>query len=246
MSKRNRRSLMAVAMAYVVLAWTGSVSAAASGNYTDLLPVGAAGNTTVISNGSGWSLTTLAPSQTFGDALSRAPMTVYQSTAPGTIANTTTVSTFTATAVISSKVGSTTFPASWVATGRSIRVTTSGFVTTSTGTWNWSVLLGTTPIMTTGNLVVLGGQTNAAWRATALLTIGATGASGNVNGSYEILVSSNASLGTANTVSYSTFTTSAVSCDLTSQLTVNPTFKWGIATTGDSITANNVVVEFLN
>src|SRR5690348_18406322 len=45
--------------------------AAASGNYTDLLPIGAAGNTTVISNGSGWSLTTLPPTQTFGDSLSR-------------------------------------------------------------------------------------------------------------------------------------------------------------------------------
>lgn len=246
MSKRNRRGLAAVLLAYVYLGWCNSVSAAASGNYTDLLPVGAPGNTTVISNGSGWSLTTLAPTRTFGDALSRNEITVYQSTAPGTIANTTTVSTFTATAVISSKVGSTIFPAAWVATGRTIRVTASGFVSTSTGTWNWSVLLGTTPIVTTSDLTVLGGQTNAAWRATALLTIGATGAAGNVNGSYEILVSSNASLGTANVVSYSTYTTSAVSCDLTSQLTVNPTFKWGIAATGDSITANNVVVEFLN
>lgn len=218
--------------------------AAASGNYTDLLPVGAAGNTTVISNGSGWSLTTLPPTQTFGDSLSRVVNTPFQVYTSSVIANTTVVSTFTAL-VGQSAVGSTTFPASWVASGRSIRFTSCGiYGTTSTPNWTWAVLLGTTTVLNTGAVAAPLTQTGGWYKAEALLTISTTGASGTVNGTYNILVSSGGIGGTV--ISYSTYTAAAVAVDLTSQLTVNPTFKWGTANTSNTITVNNATVEFLN
>jgi hypothetical protein len=219
------------------------ILAAASGNYTDLLPVGAAGNTTVISNGSGWSLTTLAPSQTFGDALSRAPMTVYQATSPVTFASSTAVSTFTAQGG-QGFVGSTTFPASWVATGRNIRISAKGFYgTTSTPNWTWQVLLGTTVVVNTGAVPAPSAVTGQYWKEECLLTIENPAASGTVIGSCDIFVATTTS-GTS-LVSYST-SSIAATVGLNTQLTVNPTFTWGTSSSANTITANNVTVEFLN
>lgn len=218
---------------------------AASGNYTDLLPIGAASDTTVISRGTGYAVTTLPTSQTFGDALSRLSYTAYQATAAATISNSATVSTI--TALNQGNVGSTTFPASWIATGRSIRITSSGVYNSSTTAvnWTWDVLLGTTSILSTGAKAAPISQTGSWFNSVALLTIAATGTSGTVNGTYNILVTSGA-IGTANVVSYSTYTTSAVSVDLTSQLVIRPRFTWGTASTSSAITFNNVIVEFLN
>lgn len=244
MRRKERRSLFIVALAYMYLAGFNSAFAAASGNYTDLLPVGAAGNTTVISNGSGWSLTTLAPSQTFGDALSRAPMTVYQSTGVATINATTTASTF--TALSQGNVGSTTFPAAWVATGRSIETIIDGTYSTANPgpTWTWAVKLGTTTILTTTAASAPGGQANQWFKARSVITVAATGASGTALGSYEILVTSAAAGIAAPVISFSTTTSNTASVDWTSQLTVNPTLTWGTA--NSSMTIRNISVRFLN
>lgn len=220
--------------------------AAASGNYTDLLPIGAAENTTVISRGSGWALTTLAPSQTFGDALSRAPMTVFQSTVPMTISNTATVSTWTALSGIG-KVGSTTFPAAWVATGRSMRISVWGVYSSSAvvPTWTWAVKLGSTTVLNTGAVSAPQAATREPFQATALLTIDrASGGISSVAGSYSIRVGSTS----FTSLDYSTYTANAtpITVNLDTQRTVNPTFKWGTASSESSITANNIIVEFLN
>jgi hypothetical protein len=249
---RKKHKLLSVAVAYLFIlaqAVTPQLTyAAASGNYTDLLPIGAAGNTTVISNGSGWSLTTLAPSQTFGDALSRAPMTVYQSTGPATIHTTSAVSTFTA---ISGQgfVGSTTFPAAWVATGRSIRITGRGrYCTGATGpTWNWGVNIGTTTVLQTGAIAAPVDVDTHTFTASLLLTINATGTSGSISSAFDIFATTNStSNGGINIVSYSTTTATAVTLDLTTQLSVNPFVQWGTSAAHNRITFSNVLVEFLN
>lgn len=218
--------------------------AAASGNYTDLLPIGAAGNTTVISNGSGWSLTTLPPTQTFGDSLSRLVTSVYQSTGTNTINATTTLSTFTALGV--GGVGSTTFPAAWVAAGRSIETIVDGTYSTANPgpNWTWALKLATTTILSTGAQSAPGGQALQYFKARSIITVVTSGSSGAVFGSYEILVSSGSSTVGSGVISFSTAALSNVSVDLTSQLTVNPTFTWGTA--NSSVTVRNVSVRFLN
>lgn len=242
--KRTRKiGLIGVLVGLMAGPFPGSVFGAASGNYTDLLPVGAAGNTTVISNGSGWSLTTLPPTQTFGDALSRVVTTVYQSTAPATI-TAAAVSTF--TTVTTGNVGSATFPTSWVATGRSFRTSVKGKYSTNLNTWTWAIKLGTTTVLSTGSQTAIGSQTNKNFNAVALCTINATGSSGSVACSYDIYVDS----GTVpfSVVSFSTSNATAVTVDLTNNnsgtLSVLPTFGWG--STGASLTASNITVEFLN
>lgn len=220
--------------------FTPSIFAAASGNYTDLLPIGAAGNTTVISNGSGWSLTTLPPTQTFGDSLSRVIDTVYQSTT-AVIINTTSVSTMTALSG-QGKVGSTTFPATWVASGRTIEVIVEGDYTTSQAgsNWTWGVNLGTTSVLTTGAVAATPGQSSRFVKAHAIITIAGTGNAGTVNSVYEILATS----GTLPSTVLSFSTGSTITVDLTSQLTVNPVFNWGTA--NSSFTVRNALVKFDN
>lgn len=245
--KKKHRQLFTTVMAY--LFFLGSVlvprpvQASASGNYTDLLPIGAAENTTVISRGTGWALTTLPATQTFGDALSRVVTTVYQSTATTSINATTTVSTF--SALSQGNVGSTTFPADWVATGRSIEVHIRGvYSTPANETGAWTIKLGTTTILNTGALTVHGSQANSSFAASAYLTIGATGTSGTMFGNYDIYLASGSTSSGATLLSYSTSTISAVTVDLATQLTVNPTFAWG--TGNSSMTVTNVIVKFLN
>lgn len=224
---------------------TPNVFGAASGNYTDLLPIGAAGNTTVISNGSGWSLTTLAPSQTFGDALSRAPMTVFQALDISTITNNIAVSTLTFSATPGRTVGSTTFPALWVAAGRSIRITNVGkYSTTGTPNWTWGLSLGTTSVLTTGAVASSGFQADQYFKAVGIITISTTGGSGQVNAFYEVQTTSGSVPRT--TLSYSTATAVSVTVDLTSQLSVNPTFQWGTASGSNSLFITNSFVEFIN
>lgn len=242
--------LMASAILVGLLISPQVMWAAASGNYTDLLPIGAAGNTTVISNGSGWSLTTLPPTQTFGDSLSRVTDTVYQSTNIISVANSAAVSTFTAISG-QGKVGSTTFPATWVASGRSMRINARGVLSTAAGTrsWTWGLNLGTTTVITS-SAPVPASISSQAFTMSGLITINATGNAGTVMANYDIfLTTSQPGIGVpnvSNTVSYSTGTSGVVTVDLTSQLTVNPTFKWGAAAAGDAIQFNSVNVEFLN
>lgn len=249
MKKKYRRQLLATAVAYLYLLASSTAPqflfAAASGNYTDLLPVGAAGNTTVISNGSGWSLTTLPPTQTFGDALSRVVTTVYQSTTTPTITNTILVSTFTASSVITGSVGSTTFPASWVASGRSIEVEVRGYYSTAASpaeTWLWGVRLGTTTILNTTAITAPAGQTRAPFKANAVLSIMGTGTTGTVAGHFDVSASSG-SIGSS-VIYQSTYTSTTATVDLTTQLTVNPIFQWGSAVS--SITVTNCRIKFAN
>lgn len=247
MRNKHKKKLLSLLFGYLFLlgqmAVPGNVFAAASGNYTDLLPIGAASDTTVISRGSGWALATLPTSQTFGDSLSRLNYTAYQATSTVTIGNSTTVSTFTAQSG-QGYVGSTTFPSSWVASGRSMRVSIKGKYSTTASNWTWALKLGTTTVLTTGALAAVSSQTDQYFNAVGLITIGGTGNTGTVNASFDIYASSGATPNSV--VSYSTTTASAVTVDLTTQLTVNPVFNWGTQASGNTLTANNVVVEFLN
>lgn len=222
--------------------------ATVSGNYTDLLKPGEVVDRIPYSNGSGYSSVTVAPATTMGDSITRGVSAPYQMYVSSTIASSTTISTFTAL-VGATSVGSTTFPATWVQSGRSIRITARGRYSTTAApvNWTWAVLLGTTSILTTGAVPAIAGQTNQYFDASCVLTISTTGASGTVNGSYSINVSSAGTLGgTANQLTYSTATAAAVAVDLTTQLTVNPTFLWGTSSASNSLTVNNVSVEYLN
>lgn len=250
MRKKHQRQLFITAVAYLFfLSSVGTpqlYAAAGTAVYTDLLPVGAASDTTVISNGSGWKVTTLPVTQTFGDSLSRVVDTVYQSTTQATVAFTNGPSTWTALSAQGS-VGSITFPAGWVATGRTIRVTGSGFYTAgSSGTWTWDLFVGTTSVLTTGAVTspISNISARQPFKATGLITVAATGAAGSANANLEVNVASGAV--PCALLSYSTYTTGAVTVDWTSQLAVRPRITWGNPNGTNSITFTNVLVELMN
>lgn len=221
--------------------------AASTGHYTDLLPnpTSAPGVTsgTLYYNGYDWGISSLGATNIPGDALSRSPITSFQSSATATIANTATVSTITALPGLGF-VGSASFPAAWIATGRTIRISTAGKYSTSTGTWTWDLFLGTTPVLSTLAQTTVGSQTDQFFKTQALMTIGAVGNAGTVNATYDVQVDSGPTPSTV--VNFSTATAAAVTVDLTSQLTVRPRFTWGSPTTTNTITFTNILIELLN
>lgn len=253
MKKKYRLKVLATVVAYLYLV-TGvalpQVHATASGHYTDLLPNPTSAPNIVsgalIYNGYDWSVVTLAPSTVIGDTLSRVSSVPFQVFVASAISNTTNISTFTAL-VGQTSVGSAVLPASWIQAGRSIRITAKGkYSTSGAPTWNWGVFLATQTIMTTGAQTAPGGQSNQWFSATALLTIASTGTAGTINGTYDIWAGTITIGVQSNIVAYSTVTASAITADLTTQLTINPTFTWGTASAGNTITFNNVFIELLN
>lgn len=254
MRKKHRRQLSILAVAYAFLLSCGGVNnswATASGSYTDLLPPGAAANTVLINRGpgSGWAAATMATSQTFGDSLSRVPYTAMQIYISSTVANTTTEATFTSLTG-ASYVGSRTFPQSWLALGRSIRITMGGkYSTTGAPNMTFAVKLGTTSVMTTGAVAGPATQTNQPWSATAVVTVTTTTATAlglALQGNYDITLGSG-TIGTAgNWISFSTYTVSAVSIDAGGSFQVNPSFTWGTASSSNALTIQKLIVEFLN
>lgn len=237
-------------------AWMDSKAATTGSGFTDILPPNGAGNTTVISNGTGYNLTTLAPSQTFGDALSRAPFTGYQSTSTLAIGATTAVTTMTATGAGAGFVGSSTFPVTWVALGRSIRFTARGQYTTlnNQNSWTWGLKIGTTTVVSSSVPAPTNVASSGCFTANGILTVTGTGTSGTMLASYDIFATTGtqATVGTtanvSNVISYSTCTASTVTIDLTNplQMSVNPTFNWGQASQGNTLTITNSFIEFIN
>lgn len=250
MRSKHKKQLFITAVAYLFFASSVGTprlyAAAGSAVYTDLLPVGAASDTTVISNGSGWKLTTLPPTQTLGDSLSRVVDTVYQSTNQAAVSYTGVASTFTALPN-QGFVGSATFPAGWVAVGRSIRITSSGFYTAgSSGTWTWDMVVGTTTILTTGaQTSPISNVSAQEWFKTSyLITVATVGVAGTANVNFDINVASGSVPRTE--ISYGTYTNTGAAVDWTSQLVLRPRITWGNPTAINTITFTNVSIELMN
>ncbi len=247
MKRKTRRKLLIAGISYLFLFMNVNmpvVYGAASGNYTDLLPIGAPSDTTVISRGSGWAITTLPVTQTFGDSLSRVVDTIYQSTSTGVIANSSATIAITA---ISTQgfVGSTTFPATWVATGRSFRINAAGnFSNTGTSNWSWSLLIGTMTLVSISSVTTPTTVTNVPFVFTGIVTVGTTGAAGTALGSCTVATSTSANGG--NQILYSSATIANTTIDWTTQHSILPNFRWWTNSTSNSITFSNVTVETLN
>lgn len=261
MKSKTRRKL-ALAMAYVFTLFSflnyDVVWATASGHYTDILPnptsASGVGSATLYYNGYDWQMTTVGATTVPGDAISRAPYTGYQSTNTFTLFNTSAVSTYTVVAAGAGGVGSTQFPQSWVASGRSIRITARGRYTTGTTapTWVWGVNFGTTSIISLSGTAPAVVSTQS-FTMSALLNIQTTGNTGTVGASFDVFATTGVATAAAqpvssilNLVSYSSSTFVPTTVDLTSQLTVNPVFSFGTAATHNRITFTSVIIEYLN
>ena len=179
-----------------------------------------------------------------GSRLYHTNATAIREAISGTIftqtASTTVVNTVTETSLIGTGVGTLTLPANFLVLGKTIRITSKGFHS-STGSTpiRIRVKLGSTTVLDTGSHSSHN-DTNALYEIEAIITCRTTGASGTVfsQGVYEEVGS------TLDRVPMSNTTTTTINTTTSQVITI--TVEWGTADSGNTITSTNTIVEILN
>lgn len=157
-------------------------------------------------------------------------MPIFAQTASVTVANTASELT-----LVGSGYGSLTLPANFFITGKTIKVTVSGVRSaTAAPTIQIKVKLGSTTVLDS-TAVTSGNQTNQAFVIQGWITCRSAGGSGTVfcQGVYSEV--GNAQFGMANT--------GTQTIDTTTTQTVNVTVQWGTASSSNTITATNLILE---
>lgn len=224
--------------------------------FTDLLPVGAASDTIVVSNGSGWTLQQVPDSwavfrgslggngynTTGGRAYAAGiPFNLFVSTDIYSVNATVNVSTWTASFA---GIGSSALPSLWYAyPGKTLEIKGRGLYSTTAvaTTWTWGIYIGTYPVCTITSTPPAN-QTNQAWIENGFLTLESTGTASTASFLYSLNVSY-ASSTLTNLITVSTGSVAAVS-GIPFGGAFNPTFVWSVA--GSSIQANSFIVEAKN
>ena len=223
--------------------------------YTDLLAVGAASDTIMVSNGSGWTLQQVPANWSlFRGSLGGAGYTTAGGTAYATGGNdyslflstniinvqaSANVSTFTAQAGI----GNASLPAGWYTTaGKTIRVTGKGLYSTvaAATNWTWGISIGTYPICSASGAAIAN-QANQYWSESALITVATIGTS-----TATFLCSLDVTLSSSTLVTPVMLSTGTPTPILNIPIggAFNPTFQWSVA--GSSLQANSYIVELMN
>lgn len=162
---------------------------------------------------------------------------VFAQTSSATVANTTDE-----TAISGSGVGSLTLPTNFLVAGKTLKVSAWGILSdTGTPTLRIQLKLGSTTVADTGAITLGGTISNNVWKCEVLLTCRTVGGSGTVftQGLFHYDESTHAgtSLGMANTA------TSTI--DTTATQAISLTADWGTASSSNTITCTNLVVEVL-
>ncbi len=153
-------------------------------------------------------------------------------TADATIAN-----TVTETTLLGTVLGTLTLPADFLIAGRVIRLTMSGYIST-TGTPNITIRskLGSSEVIGTGAFAV-GAVSNVGWSYTSLITCRAAGVSGSV-------VSSGIFSWNNGSIQHAVKTTSTT-IDTTITQAIDITGEWSVADALNTITSQLATVEIL-
>lgn len=165
---------------------------------------------------------------------------IFTKTTETTITNTTTE-----TSVVGTGVGTVTLPANFLKVGKTLRITAMGVM-------NCDLAASLTPKVKLGSTVIDTGSvapsmpmvsTPVAWKFEAICTCKTTGASGTLwtQGIFTFFVNSGTVM-----QGYGSPNTATVTIDTTAQQAADLTFTWGTASSGNSITCTNLVVEVLN
>lgn len=160
---------------------------------------------------------------------------LFAQTASATVANTTTETTLASTGE-----GSLTLPANFLRPGRTVRVRASGFASdTGTPTLRFRVKLGSTTIGDTGAIALTGTVSNEGFVVDYELTCRTAGASGTVIGQGFSHVDNSTNTGLLESLP----STAAVTVNTTTAQAVSVTAQWGTASSSNTITCTNLVVE---
>lgn len=160
---------------------------------------------------------------------------VFTQTAPVTVANTVAETTLTGTGQ-----GALTLPANFFVPGRTIKIILAGFHSAIGGpTIDVRIKLGSNILLDTG-AVNTSNSTNAYIELRGYITCATTGVSGTVNaqGKYSEAGGGANEFGMVNT--------SPITINTTISQTLNITAQWGTASSSDTITATNVMIETEN
>jgi hypothetical protein len=166
------------------------------------------------------------------DVAKLAETSLYAATASETVANTSSE-----TPLIGTGTGSLTLPADFLAEGRTLKLWATGFQSSVLNpNLTLKVKLGSVIIGTTG-VIAAGTVSSSTWELTMLVTCRTTGATGTVlgQGSYEIFGTAIGSFGIVNT--------SVSTVDTTGTLDVAITAQWGTASSSNTITCTNFLLE---
>jgi hypothetical protein len=151
----------------------------------------------------------------------------------GTVANTTAE-----TSVLGSVVGSSVLAANALAVGRTLRIQAWGIVSdTGTPTLTVKVKLGSTVILTTGAITLASGISDKLWRLEAIITCRSVGGSGTVFGQGQFNYNNGLFTDIVNTAT--------TTVDTTSSQTIDVTATWSAASSSNTISCTNAVLEVL-
>lgn len=151
-----------------------------------------------------------------------------------TLANSTTETT-----LVGTGEGSLTIQKNSLAVGKTFKVVARGYYSnTGTPTLTIKLKAGSTVLLTSGAITTTTSASNRAFVFNGLVTVYSLGASGTVRGQGEVSELGSAVTGIAST--------STVTVDSTANNTLNLTAQWGAASSSNTITITNLVVEELN
>ena len=168
------------------------------------------------------------------------------STGPAVINNTTAVSTITTNATL---YGTTTLPANFFVTGKTIRYRVLGNMSTITnpGNFTLNVVLGTTTVATTGTAAAPSAVSSKTFSLDGLVTDVATGGfgTGAVISQFQLNMTSGTFAG-GGIWEVASSTTATTSIDTTASNNLLITVQWATANGGNMFLPTNIVYEILN
>jgi hypothetical protein len=163
---------------------------------------------------------------------------IFTQTATGTVANTTTETSF-----VSTGVGTLTLPANFFVAGKTIRVKGYGFHTTSgTPTLRVKLKIGSTIVLDTG-VQTSTAASNDGFTFEGLVTCRTTGATGTVFGQ-GYYIEKLTSPGAVNNFAWTNTATTTI--DTTASSLIDVTVQWGTANASNTISLTNLTVEVIN
>lgn len=187
-----------------------------------------------------WMLTCLyalcmtATAQAENAYISVAPRPIFSMTSPVTVAN-----TVAETSMLGVGVGTLVLPANYLIAGRTLKLWMMGRRSTSGNpTERLQLKLDGVTVLDSGT-VTSGSATNEIWECRALITVRTTGISGTsaANGFYM------EESGTGNNNIFGLVNTGAMTINTTIAHTIGATWTWGVASTLNTITDSNLVIE---
>lgn len=166
----------------------------------------------------------------------------YVTTADGTVAN-----TATETSLIGTGVGSRTLVTNFLSVGRTIRLRAFGRYSTdaiTAGNLNIRFKIGSTTIISTGDIAAPLGVTNEYWQVDVTMIVRTTGGAGTVSAQSAFLHGDDSI--THDLRSWEMISTSPVTLNTVAGGLVDLTADWSVADTDNTITCTDATLEFLN